>query len=46
VDGTTLKVVDYLDGFQTEGRGSRLPVGAIATQLSNNEQKTFYLCYW
>jgi hypothetical protein len=38
VDGTTTKIVDYLDGFQTEERGSRIPVGAIATQLSNNEQ--------
>jgi RHS repeat-associated protein len=38
VDGTTTKIVDYLDGFQTEARGSRIPVGAIATQLSNNEQ--------
>jgi RHS repeat-associated protein len=38
VDGSTTKIVDYLDGFQTEERGSRIPVGAIATQLSNNEQ--------
>src|SRR5690606_28388730 len=34
----SIKIVDYLDGFQTEERGSRIPVGAIATQLSNNEQ--------
>src|SRR5690606_8419175 len=34
----SLKIVDYLDGFQTEERGSRMPVGALATQLSNNEQ--------
>ncbi|MET3731606.1 hypothetical protein [Moheibacter stercoris] len=38
MDGSTTKIVDYLDGFQTEERGSRIPVGAIATQLSNNEQ--------
>ena len=37
-EGTTHKIVDYLDGFQTEERGSRIPVGALATQLSNNEQ--------
>ncbi len=34
----SIKIVDYLDGFQTEARGSRIPVGALATQLSNNEQ--------
>src|SRR5690606_1730077 len=34
----SIKIVDYLDGFQTEARGSRMPVGALATQLSNNEQ--------
>src|SRR5690606_27955377 len=34
----SLKIVDYLDGFQTEERGSRIPVRALATQLSNNEQ--------
>jgi len=33
-----VKEVDYLDGYQTEERVSRIPVGAIATQLSNNEQ--------
>lgn len=38
MDGTTHKIVDYLDGFQTEERGSRIPVRALATQLSNNEQ--------
>ena len=30
--------IKYLDGFQTEARGSRMSVGALATQLSNNEQ--------
>ena len=34
----SLKIVDYLDGFQTEERGSRIPVRALATQLNNNEQ--------
>ncbi|NLN34169.1 MAG: hypothetical protein GX159_11330 [Flavobacteriaceae bacterium] len=34
----SIKIVDYLDGFQTEARGSRIPVGALATQLGNNEQ--------
>ncbi|NLN34364.1 MAG: hypothetical protein GX159_12350 [Flavobacteriaceae bacterium] len=34
----SIKILDYLDGFQTEERGSRMPVGALATQLSNNEQ--------
>jgi RHS repeat-associated protein len=38
VYGTSHKIVDYLGGFQTEERGSRIPVRALATQLSNNEQ--------
>src|SRR5690606_12711308 len=38
MQNNTIKIVDYLDGFQTEARGSRIPVGAKATQTKNNEQ--------
>ncbi|MET3730561.1 RHS repeat-associated core domain-containing protein [Moheibacter stercoris] len=38
VDGTTTKIVDYLDGFQTEARGSRIPEKMAKPHKMNNEQ--------
>src|SRR5690625_6622610 len=36
--GDTIKIVDYLDGFQTEARGSRTPKKRRSHKTNNSEQ--------